>query len=106
MLSGFLIGGILLNAKDSPNYFETFYLRRFFRIIPIYYLWIICYIVLIAVAGNTLRSHIHSGELHPLGFDVYEHFLFIQNIRYPAYATLFGGGSGLLRRWQSRNSFT
>jgi peptidoglycan/LPS O-acetylase OafA/YrhL len=36
VLSGFLIGGILLDAKDSENYFKVFYVRRFYRILPLY----------------------------------------------------------------------
>jgi peptidoglycan/LPS O-acetylase OafA/YrhL len=36
VLSGFLIGGILVDARRSPNYFATFYRRRFFRIVPLY----------------------------------------------------------------------
>src|ERR1700680_2156545 len=31
VLSGFLIGGILIDNRDSPRYFSTFYLRRFCR---------------------------------------------------------------------------
>lgn len=36
VLSGFLIGGILFDARDSSNYFKVFYIRRFYRIVPLY----------------------------------------------------------------------
>jgi peptidoglycan/LPS O-acetylase OafA/YrhL len=36
VLSGFLIGGILLDAESSPRYFKTFYVRRAYRILPVY----------------------------------------------------------------------
>jgi peptidoglycan/LPS O-acetylase OafA/YrhL len=35
VLSGYLIGGILLDHRDSPRLFATFYIRRATRILPL-----------------------------------------------------------------------
>ncbi len=67
VLSGFLIGGILLDRRDSPNYFKVFYLRRTLRIFPLYYAVIVLSIVCSATpwlrdgpAGTFLCENNHS----------------------------------------------
>jgi len=79
VLSGFLIGGILLDSRRSPSYFKTFYARRFFRIVPVYYAWVLLYIILIAVAGNQVTRLSNSGIRPPLTLAVISYFLFFQN---------------------------
>jgi peptidoglycan/LPS O-acetylase OafA/YrhL len=36
VLSGFLIGGMLLDGQKSQRYFASFYIRRIYRILPLY----------------------------------------------------------------------
>jgi peptidoglycan/LPS O-acetylase OafA/YrhL len=96
VLSGFLIGGILVDARNSPSYFKTFYTRRFFRIIPIYYLWILAYVVLVGVAGSFLRAHSNSGVITAPGMPIYAQFFFLQNLMVFPFAGLAGAWFGHL----------
>ena len=78
VLSGFLIGGILLDNRSADNYFKVFYTRRFFRIVPIY--------LLCVVAMFLLMRMVQSGALPRLAFLTsvkptpwLPHLVFLQN---------------------------
>jgi peptidoglycan/LPS O-acetylase OafA/YrhL len=49
VLSGFLLGGILLDQRQSPNLLPVFYLRRACRILPIYFAWFAILLLLMQV---------------------------------------------------------
>ncbi len=73
VLSGFLIGGILFDNRNNKNYFRTFYIRRFFRIFPLYFLWLLLFIVL--TTFFTVDNPIVFNEPYP----IWSYVLFIQN---------------------------
>ena len=90
VLSGFLIGGILMDVQASEHYFKTFYLRRFFRIIPIYYVWILSFLVVATIAGSFVRAHIGGGELPEPKDHIIPLLLFLQNFGIMNYSVLAG----------------
>ncbi len=72
VLSGFLIGGILIDAKSSDHYFLTFYIRRMFRILPLY--------IIVCGAFFTLRAALPGVMGHlPPAMPVYVYATFLQN---------------------------
>ena len=87
VLSGFLIGGILLDARDSSNYFRVFYTRRFFRIVPIYFVFLTAAILLSQTGAWGMTSRFRWIYDYQLPW--FPHFLFLQNF-WMAASTTFG----------------
>ena len=92
VLSGFLIGGILLDARSSPRFFQTFYIRRAYRILPLYFL----------VIGLSLLPHLlaqfsaaRAAHTTPLPLPWWSYATFTQNF-WMAYLGVFGpSGMGI-----------
>jgi peptidoglycan/LPS O-acetylase OafA/YrhL len=77
VLSGFLIGGILLDARESTNYFRVFYIRRFFRILPLYILCLVGTLLLYGLVRAGLGARVAWMLKDPISW--YSYPLFLQN---------------------------
>lgn len=53
VLSGFLIGGILIDNRGVPNSWKTFILRRSLRILPLYFIVLATYLFLLPIRVST-----------------------------------------------------
>ena len=77
VLSGFLIGGILIDARGATNYYATFYARRVHRIFPLYYLWFLLFLI-----GLPLSSNMNAGSVRMLfnrDLPIWSYPIFFQN---------------------------
>ncbi len=95
VLSGFLIGGILLDNRESPNYFKAFYARRFFRIFPLYYAVLALFYAALAFGAARFESPdypLFSGAL-----PAWSYLLYVQNFAVAALGSF--GCNGLGATW-------
>src|SRR3954468_3679563 len=72
VLSGYLITGILVEARDDSNYYRNFYARRALRIWPLYFA------VLVAITA-VMPQVVHSEHLN-VGLAPWYYFLLLQNL--------------------------
>jgi peptidoglycan/LPS O-acetylase OafA/YrhL len=89
VLSGFLIGGILIDQRNTENYFKTFYIRRVCRIFPLYFLWLALFIVLFLLISHRYHQEWFTSLFDQQGIPQWVYFLFLQNV-HVATSGLFG----------------
>ena len=92
VLSGFLIGGILIDARGAANYFKVFYTRRFFRIVPIYSVVLLVFPIL-----TILRHPANPTLSRPAAAPWYMYWTFTQNFWMAVTSSL--GTNSLVMTW-------
>jgi peptidoglycan/LPS O-acetylase OafA/YrhL len=75
VLSGFLISGILIDARGSDRYFSSFYARRTLRIFPLYYL--VVFLSLIVLPLSPFWYELLVGSAAPR--DGWPYWLYLTN---------------------------
>ncbi len=96
VLSGFLITRILLSSKIKTGYFSSFYIKRFLRIFPLYYLYLLlCFCIILPY------SHTHLTGTEQVKVTVAQHseiwfWLYLSNIKQMINGVFFGAGMGHL----------
>jgi peptidoglycan/LPS O-acetylase OafA/YrhL len=92
VLSGFLIGGILMDCRGAENYFKTFYVRRICRIFPLYFVCVALFFILPWLLSN-YRHQIWYGLLFGEDFSKLPRWSFVVFLQNFFYAKTFLAGS-------------
>jgi len=72
VLSGFLVGRLILDKQHNDNFFTVFYARRVFRTLPIYFVCLVINAVLLSIfTGSWVDA---DGS-----FPIWSYFVFAQN---------------------------
>jgi peptidoglycan/LPS O-acetylase OafA/YrhL len=77
VLSGFLIGGILIDNRNASYFFRAFYFRRFCRIFPLYYLMLGIFAFVIFIGMSTTNAGLEW--LFGDGFPLWSYATYLQN---------------------------
>lgn len=79
VLSGFLIGGILIDNKEATNYYGIFYLRRACRIVPLYFAWIGAFVAVTSLLPGLALAPL-SKAIFADPLPIWSYLTFTQNI--------------------------
>ena len=84
VLSGFLIAGILIDARNADNYYRTFFGRRICRIFPVYFLWLGLFFIGVHFSSLPFAERMINpgvlGTVFSHGLPMWQYPLFLQNI--------------------------
>jgi peptidoglycan/LPS O-acetylase OafA/YrhL len=80
VLSGFLIGGILLDHRQAPHFFRGFYVRRAMRILPLYLLWLAIFYALADLAPTLVGRDGSLAWLFGERLPAWSYLTFSQNL--------------------------
>ena len=74
VLSGFLLGGIILDNLRAINLLRVFYVRRALRIFPLYFAWVFSYFAIVSLCDGHRFKWLVEGLL-----PFWSYILYVQN---------------------------
>src|SRR6187401_1524909 len=93
VLSGFLITGILIDARGAERYFTTFYARRTLRIFPLYYLVLfLAFVVLpkFPTVYSVLAGQVDVPPAEQVDLPQWPYWLYLTNVSIAARGWMHG----------------